>query len=1073
MDNQLLDDAPLSETEAATINEGAIGRTARMVGMTSEEMLNHVMTGRCSLFLDEQRTTDTISLPPLTCGFQSVTGPAEVLVVGSMPSVEESTSGLPHDSDAGRQWLRHLKSMDVDATTWATAWVVPYFVPGYLAGNGAVKAVYRHDGAPLLEAVFQLTAPKVVVCLGADAFKAAQAITGLGKHINFKDARGVILESPSGVRVVAVIPPSRLLKAPELIDEFEQDTELVVEAVTGRRIAPTWEEPDVTVVSTLDGLTELVADLSHFTLFAIDLEWGGGEVLRTAQLAWGGNRAAVLVFAHAGMKPTELGDNKPLAMGMLGVLLQRPDVGLIGHNLRGDIRVLRRHGLDLLPQFLNTDAGGFDTMLGHHLLHELSEQNLKMVAMKVLRTPRYDKPLRDWLTSNKISVATLDERGYGDVPDAILIPYSAWDAVVSFHLREKLVKRLKTQGRLWELYSQGVHPVNAALLEMEENGVLIDRDMLRKLSDLFSVKRAHLRESLQKQLNWGDTTDVVFKPKILSTLTAVWAPLKEEFRTLGVRRGDVDKDVRQWLEWFAQDPRCVARWRDMLTDAYTVGGELLPLMPESAVLESGQTLVKAKRLFLQEAAAFLAEMPVAGYNPDSPQQTLEMLFGVFKDRDPSKRRSPASATILNLTPVKATDDTVWGAVVESGREHVYTPSSDGESLDILSTRHNIPFLDTLKRYRTVAQMSKTFITPYTVGPTGEAVWPRGSGLGGYIDEDGRARTSYNQAVETGRYSTRPNNQNFPKAKEADIRQVFVDDGKLDPNYQPMRRVILPSPGMVLVEGDWNQAELWTLGFLSKDDLLLNILATSDLHTEVLLQCFGDVLFEDRPIKELSVATINHLRDTDRGLQLNNLRTAAKTVNFGIPYARGGAALSREISQKGIECSVDTGRKMVVDWHNKFRDASAFLERCKEAVTDPGYVETAFGRRRHFPETEDHDLLHAMQREACNAPIQGTVGDAMTMCLKEFQRLRQEKGCPFFRLLMTIHDAVLLETAPKDVPYVVKELFPSAMEKGVTIPGTGGKCFTLGRPEIMLRWGEHTSPEALEAVGVPRDMCGYR
>lgn len=112
----------------------------------------------------------------------------------------------------------------------------------------------------------------------------------------------------------------------------------------------------------------------------MDLEWGANKTIRTAQIAKSRDHATVFHFTHENLVPTELGKNVDKTLQKLGEVLKRPEVTLTGHNLRGDIQILRKRGLDLMPQFLN---GGFDTMIGYHMIpgNETLDKVLELVAL--------------------------------------------------------------------------------------------------------------------------------------------------------------------------------------------------------------------------------------------------------------------------------------------------------------------------------------------------------------------------------------------------------------------------------------------------------------------------------------------------------------------------------------------------------------------------------------------------------------------------------------------------------------------------------------------------------------------
>ena len=105
-------------------------------------------------------------------------------------------------------------------------------------------------------------------------------------------------------------------------------------------------------------------------------------------------------------------------------------------------------------------------------------------------------------------------------------------------------------------------------------------------------------------------------------------------------------------------------------------------------------------------------------------------------------------------------------------------------------------------------------------------------------------------------------------------------------------------------------------------------------------------------------------------------------------------------------------------------------------------------------------------------IQSTVGDAMSVALNALHQYRQLNSKVKYKILLSIHDAVLLEVPVEHLKEVVYEVLPMCMTEVVEVPGIGLK-YTLGEIDIQLRWGEKESPEVLLAHGVPEELCGFK
>jgi len=99
---------------------------------------------------------------------------------------------------------------------------------------------------------------------------------------------------------------------------------------------------------------------------------------------------------------------------------------------------------------------------------------------------------------------------------------------------------------------------------------------------------------------------------------------------------------------------------------------------------------------------------------------------------------------------------------------------------------------------------------------------------------------------------------------------------------------------------------------------------------------------------------------------------------------------------------------------------------------------------------------------------------MSVALINFMRYRDEviQEPDLFKIILSIHDAVLLLCKATDAERVMNEVFPICMTHGVTVPGTGLN-YTLGDFDISTRWGATTPPEELESIGLPKHLCGYK
>jgi DNA polymerase-1 len=447
------------------------------------------------------------------------------------------------------------------------------------------------------------------------------------------------------------------------------------------------------------------------------------------------------------------------------------------------------------------------------------------------------------------------------------------------------------------------------------------------------------------------------------------------------------------------------------------------------------------------------KLKIPTFNPGSYKQMSELLFG-----------SKASGG-FGIRPVKTTGkpSRMWDDIPpdELGE---YAPSTDQETLEYIA--HENPIVTDLRDYKMIEQVQKSFLRlPSEVdGQSGEAMFA--DGLLGSINPDGRVRTHLSQMSETGRHrSSNPNLQNLPKKQDKETSRIM---GSLP----TIRSCFTASPGHVLIEADYKSAEVFTLAYLSNCEKLIRD-ARGDLHARGAVSRFGAPKWAG--YDEGKAPPPEWLEE------FKAVRVASKTVTFGIPYQRGAAAIAREItkSTKGkIYCDKDTAQKYVDNFYEDYPEVENFVEMSKQSVIEPGYLFNPFGRHRRATPSTDTSHIAAQQREFVNFPIQSTVADCLNEALINFFHYRgQFPGRAEYRLLLAIHDAVLLECRPEYVRIMVEEVIPVCMTRACVVPSwrptpnyKPTSTFTLDTDiEVCLRWQEKASADELRSVGLEEEL----
>ena len=287
-------------------------------------------------------------------------------------------------------------------------------------------------------------------------------------------------------------------------------------------------------------------------------------------------------------------------------------------------------------------------------------------------------------------------------------------------------------------------------------------------------------------------------------------------------------------------------------------------------------------------------------------------------------------------------------------------STDEETLLALADRS--PIIDAILDYRATKKLLSTYIEPFP----------------GYISpKDGRVHTTFNQALTaTGRLSSsNPNLQNIPVRTERgkEIRKAFVAG----------------NPGALIMSADYSQIELRIMAHLSCDAHLVDAFRHGlDVHAATAAKIFGIPLGEVTP----------------------DQRRIAKTANFGIMYGISAFGLSQR-----LRCSRAEAKKIIDDYFASFPSIRSFIDDTIAAARETGYVETLFGRRRYIPDITSRNVTvrSLAERNAVNAPIQGTSADIIKLAMVAIDRRMQAEG---FRsaMVLQIHDELLFEVLPEEL-----------------------------------------------------------
>ena len=335
---------------------------------------------------------------------------------------------------------------------------------------------------------------------------------------------------------------------------------------------------------------------------------------------------------------------------------------------------------------------------------------------------------------------------------------------------------------------------------------------------------------------------------------------------------------------------------------------------------------------------------------------------------------------FNINSPKQLGEILFGKMKLPGGKKTKTGySTAADVLEKLAEEH--PIASEILEYRGLAKLKSTYA----------------DGLLPCIGPDGRIHTTLNQTITaTGRISsTEPNLQNIPMRMEL---------GRL------IRRAFIPKEGYLFTDADYSQIELRVLAHMSGDEQLIEAYRMdADIHRITASRVFHT------PFEEV----------TD--LQRRN----AKAVNFGIVYGISSFGLSQDLSISRKEAS-----EYIEEYFKTYPGVKAFLDREVASAKEKGYSVTLFERRRPVPELKSSNFMQRSfgERVAMNAPIQGTAADIIKIAMiRVWRRLAKENLKS--RLILQIHDELLIETAPgeeEEVARILTEEMKAAASLSVTL-----------------------------------------
>ena len=373
-------------------------------------------------------------------------------------------------------------------------------------------------------------------------------------------------------------------------------------------------------------------------------------------------------------------------------------------------------------------------------------------------------------------------------------------------------------------------------------------------------------------------------------------------------------------------------------------------------------------------APVLANMEMAGVRLDvtTLQQNSETMQQEMKDIE--RQIYDYAGITFNIGSPKQLGEVLFERLrlVENAKLTKSKQYQTGEEVLVkLAPKH--PIVPLILEWRKLSKLKSTYIDalPALINP-----------------KTGRIHTTYTQTITaTGRLSSvNPNLQNIPIRTERgrDIRKAFVAS---DDNH-------------VLLAADYSQIELRIVAHVCGDERMIETFRKhEDIHAAMAAHIYGV------PQEEVT----------------KDMRRNAKTVNFGILYGISAFGLADRLQIPQYEA-----RQLITDYFHSFPKINDYLNETLAFAREHQYVETLLGRRRYIRDINAHNaiLRKSAERNAINAPIQGTAADLIKIAMIRIQQAIEEQHLQS-RMILQVHDELVFDTL-KDELDILRELVRTEM-----------------------------------------------
>ena len=298
-----------------------------------------------------------------------------------------------------------------------------------------------------------------------------------------------------------------------------------------------------------------------------------------------------------------------------------------------------------------------------------------------------------------------------------------------------------------------------------------------------------------------------------------------------------------------------------------------------------------------------------------------------------------------------------------------------------------PIVGKILEYRQLKKLLTTYLTalPAAINPA-----------------TGKVHTVYNQTVTaTGRISSSaPNLQNIP---------VREEEGR------GIRKAFIPDEGHLFLSADYSQIELRLVADFADDETMLNAFRDGeDIHA-------------------ITAAKIYH-KTADEVTA--DERRHAKTANFGILYGISAFGLASRLNIPRADA-----KQLIDNYFVTFPTIQQYMSKSVEFAREHGYVATKMGRKRRLPDINSKNpvVRGYAERNAINAPVQGSAADIIKVAMVDIARDMRERGMKS-KMIMQVHDELNFDVVPEELPQlqdIVTRRMEGAYSGRVTLTASSG------------------------------------